>query len=80
MASTSAFIVNGIHVTENLEHHKVSDVRRILEEKGYAESSETGTDAIHFNPATGQPDGDKRTVIRFDDSGFVQENGVELEG
>jgi hypothetical protein len=81
MQSSSRFVVHGLHITENLLHHKSSDVRRILEEKGYKESSDAPDNATLFQPVSGEAQDGKQTVISFDDSGFVlQDGGVELVG
>lgn len=82
MQSSSRFIVHGTHITENLLHHKASDVRRILEDKGFREApAENGDDAIHFHPASGESQDNKQTTVRFGDGGFVQEeDGVQLSG
>jgi hypothetical protein len=74
--ASNQFIVHGTHITENLQHHKATDVRRILEEKGFKEAaSQNGDDAAHFYPPTGTPEDGKQTVIHFDED-FVAEDGV----
>jgi hypothetical protein len=71
------FIIHGMHITENLLHHKLADVRRILEEKGFGEDkSRTSGDSIHFLPASGAAEKELLTMIQFDDAGFVAEDGV----
>lgn len=80
MANTR-FIIHGTHISENLQHHKVSDVRRILEEKGFKEvQSDGAADIVHFHPGTGTPESQKQTNISFGEAGFVEENGVTHSG
>ncbi len=71
MQSNSSFIVHGAHITENLEHHKKSDVRRILEDKGFQEDGSGDDDAVHFTKSD-SGEQDKQTVIRFGDGDFVE--------
>ena len=77
-SKATVIIAYGTHITENLKHHKASDVQRILEEKGFelmaTEAPENGT--RHYK-LPNSPDNGKRTSIRFDEQGFVnEENGV----
>lgn len=76
MEPTTCFIVHSTHVAENLLHHKASDVRRILEDKGFTEDGAKEEDgATHFYPDAGTPQSSKQTKILFDDGGFVMEEG-----
>ena len=76
MQQNTRFIIHGIHITENLLHHKAADVRRILEEKGFEEDTrQEGDGATHFYPAPGTPDSAKLTEVVFDEGGFVLEAG-----
>ena len=71
--SATTFIIHAIHITENLAHHKLADVQRILEEKGFEKDDGDGAE-IHFrNP--GNPQNGKRTRVEFDEAGFVLEEG-----
>ena len=81
MQSPTRFIIHGTHITENLQHHKVTDVRRILEEKGFKEGpSGEAADATHFYPLSGAPDDGKQTTVCFGDGDFVEDNGVKHSG
>lgn len=76
MEAPAKFIVSGMHLSENLLHHKRSDVQRILEDKGFGEAAGDDADstATHF-AQPGAAASDKQTVILFDDKGFVLEDG-----
>lgn len=75
-SSGTIFIVYGTHITENLQHHKLTDVQRILEEKGFEKSAGDGAEYHFRNP--GNPENSKRTRISFDEADFVMEgSGVQ---
>jgi hypothetical protein len=81
MAATTLFIIHGVHITENLQHHKANDVRRILEEKGFKEGpSGEDDEATHFYPATGETEHSRQTTVRFEDGDFVADGGVSHSG
>lgn len=69
---SAAYIVVGLHLTENLQHHKRADVRRILEEKGFSEIANALPDHMfHFFIQEGQTSSSKRTIIIFGDKDTV---------
>ena len=70
---STKFIVCGTHISENLQHHKVKDVERILEDKGFEKSVDPANQSVSYFKQAGAADGDKRTVIVFGDGGFVLE-------
>lgn len=73
------FIVCGAHVSENLQHHKVKDVERILEAKGFEKSVDPADQAVSYFKQAGAAESDKRTVIAFGAGDFVlQEDGVRF--
>jgi len=70
-APAITFIIHSTHITENLAHHKLADVQRILEDKGFQKENDDGAE-VHFrNP--GNPENSKRTQVSFDAQGFVVE-------
>ena len=73
-SSGTTFIVYGTHITENLQHHKLSDVQRILEDKGFEKSG--GDSGEHYFRNPGSPENGKRTRVTFDEKDFV----IEGEG
>ena len=69
---SAMFIVCGAHITENLQHHKSKDVKRILEEKGFIETGSHDADrSIQFYVPRDGGAQSKRTFIVFDEQGFV---------
>ena len=78
----STYIIHGTHISENLLHHKASDVRRILEDKGFAEKQDEGDkENCHFYPTSGAGMGSQQTTVRFGEGDFVlEEGGVTLAG
>lgn len=75
---SAMFVVLGAHITENLEHHKSADVKRILEDKGFKESGSNSDNAVHFYSQEGNPANGKRTIIIFGEKDFVQaQDGVK---
>jgi hypothetical protein len=77
-STAQVFIVHGMHITENLEHHKASDVARILEDKGFEQNSDEARQRISHYRLAGTPETGKHTRISFDAQGFVMKDaGVE---
>ena len=90
-STTAIYLVRGARISENLEHHKASDVVRILEEKGFkkedneaaALTAEKGfSEAAAGTTADVQcyvhkdgSDNGSRTVIFFDEGNFVRKEG-----
>jgi hypothetical protein len=73
--TSNQFIIHGMHITENLQHHKTADVRRILEEKGFTENPSAEGDVTHFYPPAGSLEDQKQTTITFVDN-FVAKDGI----
>ena len=73
---SARFIVSGVHLSENLLHHKRSDVQRVLEDKGFEAAPGDGKDDhAYCYVMPGAAASDKQTIICFDDKGFVLEDG-----
>lgn len=78
MPTPTRIIVQGLQITENLEHHKLSDVRRILEDRGCeAITGDNSDDTLRFASPGGTPDNAAATTIEFDEAGFVKPESVK---
>ncbi len=72
-AKAMVIIAHGTHITENLQHHKASDVQRILEDKGFRLSdTEVSDNETRHYQLPNSADNSKCTYIRFDEQGFVK--------
>lgn len=77
---TAMLIIAGAHLSENLLHHNLSDVRRILEDKGFEEIKDATADPLqHLFAQPGTKPSAKRTVVIFGaHSQVLDENGVQF--